>query len=151
MKYNTLEVSLGFLITIIFASFMAYTISSGFLSIQSNKQYDLNASFYNVDGISNGSKVFLAGVEIGNVKKIELDNDKFAAFVTVGINSNVKIPKDSQIAIRSNGLLGPKVLSINPGSENECMVFNDNFIYTQSSINFESLINKMMHMFKGKA
>ena len=71
------------------------------------------AHFNYVEGLDIGSDVKLAGIPIGKVTNLEIDNDLIA--VTGFIDNNYAIPKDSIASIRSEGLFGKKSLLINPG------------------------------------
>jgi phospholipid/cholesterol/gamma-HCH transport system substrate-binding protein len=61
-------------------------------------------------GVFLNSKVKLAGIDVGAVKKIELENGK--AKVTLVIDEGVEIPKDSHIEARPQGILGDKYLEV---------------------------------------
>ena len=71
------------------------------------------AQFNYVEGLDIGSDVKLAGISIGKVTNLEIDNDLIA--VTGFIDNDYAIPKDSIASIRSEGLFGKKSLLINPG------------------------------------
>ena len=71
------------------------------------------AHFSYVEGLDIGSDVKLAGIPIGKVTNLEIDNDLIA--VTGFIDKGFDIPKDSIASIRSEGLFGKKSLLINPG------------------------------------
>ena len=71
------------------------------------------AHFSYVEGLDIGSDVKLAGIHIGKVTNLEIDNNLIA--VTGFIDNNYAIPKDSIASIRSEGLFGKKSLLINPG------------------------------------
>jgi phospholipid/cholesterol/gamma-HCH transport system substrate-binding protein len=71
------------------------------------------AHFSYVEGLDIGSDVKLAGIHIGKVTNLEIDNDLIA--VTGFIDKDFDIPKDSIASIRSEGIFGKKSLLINPG------------------------------------
>ena len=66
------------------------------------------AHFNYVEGLDIGSDVKLAGIPIGKVTNLEIDNDLIA--VTGFIYNDFSIPKDSIASIRSEGLFGKKSL-----------------------------------------
>ena len=74
----------------------------------------LFAKFNNVDGVQIGSVVKIAGVNVGSVEKIELDEHDFNVKLTMRLQSDLKIPTDSTISVNSDGLLGGKYLGIEP-------------------------------------
>ena len=71
------------------------------------------AHFNYVEGIDIGSNVKLAGIPIGKVTNLEMDNDVIT--VSGFIDNDFVIPKDSIASIRSDGMFGKKSLLINPG------------------------------------
>ena len=77
--------------------------------------YSLAARFDRVDGVKIGSDVMLAGIKVGTVIEQSLDPDEYLAVLQIALATDVKLPDDSAIKIASDGLLGGKYLSIDPG------------------------------------
>ena len=71
-------------------------------------------SYFNyVEGLEIGSDVVLAGIDVGKVNDLELQDD--GVLVSGFINNDYAIPSDSILIIRSNGIFGKKSLLIEPG------------------------------------
>ena len=71
-------------------------------------------SYFNyTEGLEIGSNVVLAGIDIGKVTNLELQDD--VVLVSGSINNEYVIPSDSILIIRSNGIFGKKSLLIEPG------------------------------------
>jgi phospholipid/cholesterol/gamma-HCH transport system substrate-binding protein len=70
------------------------------------KFYVLEGKFKNVGGLLTGSKVYLMGVEVGKVDTLtpELNTVK----VLMDIDTEIKIPTNTRLAITSKGLVGDK-------------------------------------------
>ena len=100
------------------------------------------ASFNDVSGISVGSDIKLAGVTIGKVLELKLDEINYTAEMVLGINKKIKIPNDSEIIITSEGLLGGNYVSISPGGSDIFLKANEKFSFTQSSLSLNNLIQK---------
>ncbi|MFY9590034.1 outer membrane lipid asymmetry maintenance protein MlaD [Rickettsia endosymbiont of Halotydeus destructor] len=149
MKPNIIETIIGFAVLIIATLFLMFAYKTG-SSRGYEKGYQLTANFQSAEGILIGSDVMVAGIKIGVVKEITLDPNSFFATVHLNINDEVKLPKDSRAAVVTNGLLGGKYIAIIPGSEDENLAANDQIKYTQSAINVESLINKLLSSFGNK-
>lgn len=83
MKINRLspELKVGIVVLIgfIILFYMSFKISK--FGILSEKGYELQVYLENANGIDPKSPVLIAGVEIGRVKKVKLDN--FKALVTL--------------------------------------------------------------------
>lgn len=112
--------------------------------IETNNGYYLLAKFSNINGISQGSDVKIAGVKIGTVNNQSLDPNTFRATIKFFINNDIKLPNDSSAKIVSDGLLGSKFLEITPGSDEEFLSEGQEIQFTQSSVNFEELLGKFM-------
>ncbi|MCC8419125.1 MAG: outer membrane lipid asymmetry maintenance protein MlaD [Rickettsia endosymbiont of Glossina mortisans submortisans] len=149
MKQNIIETIIGFVVLIIALLFLIFAYKTG-SSIASSKGYQVTANFQSAEGIAVGSDVMISGIKIGSVKKITLDPNSFYASVYLNINDDVKIPKDSKAQVVTSGLLGGKYISILPGNDDENLAANEEIRYTQSAINIESLINKIVSSFGSK-
>ena len=100
------------------------------------------ASFNDVSGISVGSEIKLAGVNVGKVLELKLDNTNYLVEMVLGINREIQIPNDSEIIITSEGLLGSSYVSISPGGSDIFLEANENFSFTQSSLSINNLLQK---------
>jgi phospholipid/cholesterol/gamma-HCH transport system substrate-binding protein len=110
----------------------------------------LNAKFQNVEGIASGSDVMIAGVKVGRVDSVSLDKKNFMAVAVLNIDSDIPLATDSQASVLTGGLLGSKYLSIIPGSDESLLKDGDQIKYTQSAINIESLIGRIVYSIGSK-
>ena len=142
MKSDIFEFIVGLGVIIIAGWFILSVVSkSGKLSnISETTNYI--ASFNDVSGISVGSNIKLAGVTVGKVLELELDEINYTAEMVLGINKKIKIPNDSEIIITSEGLLGGNYVSISPGGSDMFLKANEKFSFTQSSLSLNNLIQK---------
>lgn len=125
----------------LFFTFFAYNGSN----LKKIDGYTVKARFNSVDGIGNGSEVRIGGIKIGQVSEMDLDPKTYEAIVNIQLREDVKLPEDSTAAIVSASLLGGKYINIEPGGMEELLGDGDEISFTQSSVNFESLIGKMVH------
>jgi phospholipid/cholesterol/gamma-HCH transport system substrate-binding protein len=85
----------------------------------------LTAVFDDVGDLVTQHSVQMADVRIGSVEKIELTDD-FKAEVTLGVKSDVKVPKRSVAMLRTTSLLGEKFIELRPeGEPDEGPFFED--------------------------
>ena len=115
MKKSYFETILGTIIiffSIIFLLAFYRANSSDYIS----ESYKLKAQFLKVGGIVIGNDVKLSGVKIGTVSDVSLNNDYYAV-IEFYINNKIKIPNNSSIMVKSEGILGNKYLSITPGDK----------------------------------
>lgn len=77
-------------------------------------------SFTNVTGLQNGAAVRLSGVDVGFVEAIELPTDPEQNRITVRFSVDAdyteRIREDSEVSIKTIGLLGDKYLEVRAGS-----------------------------------
>jgi phospholipid/cholesterol/gamma-HCH transport system substrate-binding protein len=104
------------------------------------------AQFNYVEGLEIGSDVKLAGVPIGKVTNLEINNGLI--MVTGLINNEFGIPKDSIASIRSDGLFGKKSLLINPGFDYFFDSSNKNitFIETTDSYSIDMFLRYLKNI-----
>ena len=112
-----------------------------FLFIKSDldkNNFSFQATFNTVDGLSEKSTVFYAGIEVGYVKEIILlENNQ--VMVNGFIKDETPIPSDSILQIDTDGIFGKKYLNIVPGYD-EYFVSNDIvFKYTSDSYTLDYL------------
>lgn len=149
MKQNIIETIIGFAVLIITLLFLIFAYKIGG-SMTNSQGYQVTANFQSAEGIAAGSDVMISGIKIGTVKRIILDPNSFYANTYLNISNDVKIPKDSKAQVITSGLLGGKYISIVPGNDSEDLAPNEEIRYTQSAINIESLINKIVSSFASK-
>jgi phospholipid/cholesterol/gamma-HCH transport system substrate-binding protein len=89
----------------------------GKLSPSTGRRYPLVVTFENVSGLIPDANVMYAGVSVGKVREIKLDDTgKFRALVTLGISEGTKIRRDAKFVINQSGLLGDRYVDIVPGA-----------------------------------
>lgn len=105
--------------------------------------YPLVAHFDKADGVSVGTEVYLAGVAVGKVTHQSL-NDKFQAVLTLQLDDDVTLPKDSSAAIQTESLLGAKFIALQPGGDEKTLQAGDEIAYTQSSLSLTDLLDMIV-------
>ena len=94
---------------------LAYmTIRLGDFKLGAPKGYELYAVFDQASGLKKMAPVEMAGIQIGQVEKILLDNGK--ARVVMLLSKDVPLGSDVTAVIRTRGVLGDKYVAIEPGS-----------------------------------
>jgi phospholipid/cholesterol/gamma-HCH transport system substrate-binding protein len=76
-------------------------------------QTDRFTIFDTVAGLAMQSKVLIAGVKVGEVRTITLENGK--AHVAFGLSKDIPIYGDAYVSLGSIGILGEKFIDLDPG------------------------------------
>jgi phospholipid/cholesterol/gamma-HCH transport system substrate-binding protein len=114
-------------------------------SLGSGETYSLVAQFDNVGGLKPRAPVKSAGVVVGRVAAIQLDNEKFVARVTLNIDKHYKFPKDSIASILTSGLLGEQYIGLDAGGDTATLNAGDRIRQTQSAVVMEKLIGQFLY------
>ncbi|EQD60365.1 Mammalian cell entry related domain protein [mine drainage metagenome] len=136
----------GLFILLGFAA-LAYlaTQTTSLVNFDSGPSYDVTAEFTNIGGLKDRAPVKLAGVRIGTVKRITLDQRSMDARVTLAISDRYnQIPEDSYAKIMTSGLLGDQFISLSPGGSPKVLKSGSLIDNTQSALQLENLIGKFM-------
>ncbi len=141
MRGNILEAVVGAIVLFVAAFFLYFAYTSNGEKIDDG--YELITNFNNVGGLVVGADVKISGVKVGIVKSISVDKD-YTARVILLMKPNIKIPVDSVARIATSGLIGNNFIAINVGVEEMIMQNGDKFDITESAINLEDLINKIV-------
>lgn len=124
---------------------LAYlSIQIGGLSYTGDGGLRLAATFDEIGSLSVRAPVVISGVKVGKVTAIDL-NDDLRATVMMDLDASLELPIDSTAAIRTAGLLGDQFIAVEPGAEDALLASGEEFEFTDSAINLESLIGQVVH------
>ncbi|MBW2145449.1 MAG: outer membrane lipid asymmetry maintenance protein MlaD [Deltaproteobacteria bacterium] len=140
MKRFSLELIVGIFLIIGFLAFIYLAVKLGEVDILRTGDYSINARFTSVTGLKTDAIVEIAGVQIGKVKRIRLDDDR--AVVELRIYSGAKLPDDSVASIRTMGIIGDKYIKISLGGSDRYIQPGGMITETESAIDLEELVSK---------
>ena len=106
--------------------------------------FTVNGMFKNVSGLQVGNNARFAGINVGVVDNIEIQNDTTVK-VTLTLNDDVKkfIKKDAKLSIGSDGLMGDKLVTITPGGATSNQEVNDGEqLAVVNPLDVDKLVNK---------
>lgn len=150
MRERIIEIWVGLfmLFGILALLVLAFKVSGLSSSIGENG-YNITAAFDNVGGLKIRSPVSLAGVHIGEVSTIKLDNVLFKAIVTMKIDPKYKqLPVDTSASILTQGLLGANYISLTPGFAHAFLTNNGVVHDTHPALILEDLIGQLIFSLK---
>jgi phospholipid/cholesterol/gamma-HCH transport system substrate-binding protein len=128
-------VSLGLLVLIIAIYFI------GEKQLLFSNTIRLTGVFKDVAGLQAGNNVRLSGISIGTVESISLVSDTTVRVeIVIDESSRKFIKKDAIATIGSEGLIGNKVLVINPGTGGKKSIENNDIIQTAQPIDVDDIM-----------
>lgn len=101
------------------------------------------ARFDEIGGLKPRAPVVIAGVKVGQVAGVRLD-EQLRARVTLDVDPSIEIPADSSAAIRTAGVLGDQYVAIEPGADTRRLGAEEEILYTQSAISLERVIGRFV-------
>lgn len=129
------------------AFMIAGILCLGYLSIKLGKVewlgsrgYEVFATFSDVGGLRNGASVVIAGVDVGRVQAITLED--YEARVVLEINPDLKLHDDAIVSIKTRGLIGEKYVQLSAGAADEIIKPGGRIRQTESAVDLEALISK---------
>ena len=144
MHDTKLELIVGVFVLIGIAALTYMAVKLGKLEvIGGGNQIELQAEFDSVAGLKAGAGVEIAGVQVGQVKRIGLRDDR--ALVVLSLRPGVKIYGDAIASIKTRGLIGDKYVSISPGGSQKELPPGSKIRDTESGVDLESLIGEFIH------
>lgn len=140
MRKFDLEFAVGIFVLLGFLSLGYLSVQLGRLEVLGAGYYTVNAEFEKAGGIKPGAGVEIAGVEIGRVKNIKLQN--YQAVLTLSIYKDVKIQEDAIASIKTKGIIGEKFIQITPGGSEKLIAEGGRIRETESALDLEELLSK---------
>lgn len=138
-SYTKAEISVGafVILGVLALAYLSFTL--GGLELK-HRSFDLHARFSSVGELKLGDPVKLAGVTIGEVKRIELVD--FSADVEFALNDGLELPDDTIASIQSAGLLGDAYVSLSPGASDKNLSSGARILRTEPAVSITELIAK---------
>lgn len=138
-KFNN-EIKTG--IVVIVAAFFLLMLVYKVGGIKVEKGYELHCLFGFVGGLEEKAPVELAGLKVGEVKKVvhTYEGDETKVLVTLSINEGAKVRQDSKIRIGTTGLIGEKLVAISGGSKGTPFVGKGATLVGKDPFQMEDLI-----------
>ncbi len=146
MTQRVIEILVGLFIVLAFIALLVLAVRvSGFTNNNTQDGYMISAAFDNVGGLKVDAPVQIAGVKVGEVTSITLDQQTFRADVRMDIYSkNTLLPSDSSASIFTAGILGAQYINITPGFAATNLIDQGQIQSTHSALILENLIGQLV-------
>src|SRR3989304_3673468 len=120
-------------------------VALGYLSVRLGKMevlgfrgYAVFADFPTVGGLKTGASVEIAGVKVGQVEEIALN--EYKARLTLRINKKIRLQEDTIASVKTKGLIGEKYVRLSPGGLDAMIPPGGRIRETEPHIDIEDLI-----------
>jgi phospholipid/cholesterol/gamma-HCH transport system substrate-binding protein len=144
---RSIEIAVGLFVLAGFAALLTLAMRvSDIAAFQTTEGYTVVGYFQNIGGLKEQAPVSLAGVQVGRVTDIELDEETFQARVELTINSEYdNLPMDTSASIRTAGLLGEQYVGLQAGGMPQPLADGDELMLTQSALILEDIISQFIY------
>jgi phospholipid/cholesterol/gamma-HCH transport system substrate-binding protein len=142
MKKYSMETTVGLFMAVGLALVIYMAINLGNVSFFGNDNYLLYARFNSIAGLHVDNSVDLLGMQIGRITGLQINQDRLQAVVEMSIRKDIKIYSDAIASIKTEGLIGEKYVSIDPGGGGMLLKPGDMIIETVPPIDLWELIGK---------
>jgi len=142
MKKNiSNKIRLGIFISVGIAVFIAAIYFIGEKQQLFRSTFRLTGVFADVAGLQAGNNVRLSGINVGTIENISIISDT-SVRVEILVDESIRkfIKKDAIAIIGSEGLMGNKILIINPGTGGKKEIENNDVIQTAPPINMDDIL-----------
>ena len=118
------------------------TVKLGKMELTGGNDYTVYARFSSIGGLRVGAGVEIAGVSVGKVSAIELEqNDEGSlAVVTIKVKNGVELTDTCIASIKTASLIGDKYVSLSPGGSVDLLENGAEITDTESALDIEALI-----------
>ena len=140
VKRRQVEIGVGLFMLIGIAALGYLSVNLGRVDIFGHRGYTVYADFPTVGGLKSGAAVEIAGVAVGRVESIRLN--EYQARVTMRIESGIGLQDDAIVSIKTKGLIGEKYVQVSPGGSDKTVAAGGRLREVEAPVDLEELIAK---------
>ena len=146
MNRATLDLWVGIFVAVGVGAILFLALKVGNLvSFGSTPGYRLEARFDNIGGLKLRAPVKAAGIVVGRVESVHLDQATYQAVVTMKIDNGHEFTADTIASILTSGLLGEVYIGLDPGGDTKMLGDGGKIMKTQSAVVLEKLIGQFLY------
>jgi len=134
------EISVGIFMILGIACLVYLSVNLGGIDLFGSDSFVIEARFGSVEGLEVAASGEIAGVPVGKVKRITLEENE--ALVQMEIKSGTQITDDTIASIRTKGVIGDKFVKLSPGGSDDLLEDQGFLMNTESAISLEELVSK---------
>jgi phospholipid/cholesterol/gamma-HCH transport system substrate-binding protein len=140
MERTRLNLAVGVFVILGVLALAYLSVKLGRVSLFGAGGYVVTVDFPSVGGLKAGSTVEIAGVEIGRVESIGLQD--YQAHIVLRVREDVKLQEDAIASIKTKGLIGEKYVRISPGGSERIIPPHGKIREVEAPVDFEELLSK---------
>ena len=114
MKNRSIELLVGSFVLLGLAAVLYLAIQVSSARFFGSDSYTVTARFNSASGVNPGSRVEIAGVRVGTVKDVVLDEFLYA-IVTLELPNSIELDEDTVAKIKTAGLIGDRFIELQAG------------------------------------
>ncbi len=141
MMNRKIEFFAGLFVLVGLVAVLYLALQVGSARFFKNDSYQLQARFSSAAGVNSGSRIEIAGVRVGTVRSVVL-NDDFFAIVTLELPRTIELDDDTIASVKTAGLIGDRYINLSPGGSGFPLEPGDTIVDTESALDIESLISR---------
>ncbi len=135
------ELAVGVLLLVALLILAYLAVQVGAFRMQAGT-YRVQAVFDNAGGVVEGAVVSVAGVDVGSVERIWVQDNQ--AWMELLIDEELQVPRDTRAAIRARSVLGEKYVQLLPGpSKGTLLAEGDRIVVTEGQMEIDEMVNGM--------
>ncbi len=142
MKRFNLEITVGVFVLLGLLAMAYISIQLGQIPLGRGDTYHVTAIFSTAGGLQRGADVQIAGVPVGRVEKIRLED--YEAVVSMRIDGFVELQEDAIASIKTRGLIGEKYIRITPGGSDRLISDGGRIREVETPLDFEDVIGQFI-------
>lgn len=139
MEKSRLEIKVGLFVFVCLALLAAMMVQFNKGGSLLSETYTLQLKTSNVGGLKRDASVLLAGVQVGTVKKIELDTDTKGVTVSLVIFKKFPIHSDARFVIEQAGFLGDQYIAVLPTKNEGALLPDQAVVYCQAPFDLQEV------------
>ena len=140
MRRSAVDLGVGIFVLVGLLALGWLSVKLGRVDLIGTRGYVVSADFPSVGGLKTGSAIEIAGVEIGRVDRITLQD--YQARVVMLIQPGIKLQEDSIASIKTKGLIGERYVRISPGGSDKTIPPNGRIREVEPPVDIEELLSK---------
>lgn len=143
MHRVNMETAVGLFLLAGILSLAYLSIRLGKLDLVGGDTVPVTARFSSVTGLQAGTDVEIAGVRVGKVDSISIQ--EYHAVVRMQIQKGIGLPDDTIASVKTRGLIGDVYISLSPGASDKMIPPGGTIRETEDAVDLGGLIGQFIH------